>query len=148
EVGNVVRHDGTGADQRTLAYRDSGHDRRIAADRRTSPDARRDHLPIGLALQASVGIRGTRVAVVREYHAVPDEYFVFNGHAFAEERVRGDLAACADRRVLLDLDECADPRVVPDGATVEVDERRLEDSHAGSESYVVRDWHRARSPAG
>jgi hypothetical protein len=58
---------------------------------------------------------------------VADEHLVFDGHALADEAVRGDLAALADDGVLLDFDERADLRVGPDRASVEIHERGLED---------------------
>ena len=51
-----------------------------------------------------------------------DEDVVFDRHAFADERVAGDLAVLSDLGVLLNLDKGADLGVVADLAAVEVDE--------------------------
>ena len=53
------------------------------------------HLPIFLGLQFAVGGRGPRITVVDKRHSVPDEDIVFDGHAFADKGVAGNLAALA-----------------------------------------------------
>ena len=91
--------------------------------------------PVALGLQPSIR-GGARPAVVDEHHAVTDEHVVLDRHAFADEGVRRNLAAATDDRVLLNLDEGADLRVVADPAAVEIDERRVEDRHAGSKDDI------------
>jgi len=53
---------------------------------------------------------------------VSDKNVIFNGNAFADERVTGDLYVPADLGVLLNLHECSDPAVVSDEAPVQVHE--------------------------
>jgi hypothetical protein len=53
---------------------------------------------------------------------VTDEGVILDGHALADERVTGDLAAPPDGRVLLNLDEGADLGFVADRAPVQIDE--------------------------
>jgi hypothetical protein len=66
---------------------------------------------------------GARVRIVDEYHPMPDEHFILDGDAFAEERMAGNPAASTDHRILFDLDKRINARVVADSATAEMDER-------------------------
>ena len=60
--------------------------------------------------------------IVDERHAVTDEDVVFDGDAFANKGMAGNLAIAADGGILLDLDECANLGVIADLAAVQVDE--------------------------
>ncbi len=88
-------------------------------------------------LKRAVRGRRSRVLVVDEHHAVPDEHLVLDRHTVADERMALDLAVRADHRTALNLDERADPRVVADPAPVEVRERLDDDLVA--ELDVVQD---------
>ena len=50
--------------------------------------------------------------------SVPYVHRVFDGHAFADEGVAGNLAAPANLGVFLDFDESANLGVIANGATV------------------------------
>ena len=52
--GHVVRHHGSGADQRPLADGHAAQDDRSAADRRASAHARGNDFPVRLGLQRAV----------------------------------------------------------------------------------------------
>src|SRR3974390_1558973 len=69
---------------------------------------------------------------------MPDKDVVLDRHAFAYERMTGDLAPLADRGILLYFNERADLCAVPNRAAVQVDERRqfhvLAQLHVGSNS--------------
>jgi len=58
---------------------------------------------------------------------VTDENVIFDGHAFADERMAGYLAVPSYRCVFLDLHKSADFRVISDRAPVEIDELRQPD---------------------
>ena len=79
-------------------------------------------LPVGFGLQISIRGCGSRITVIDKHHTVPDKDIVFNGDAFADEGVTGDLAAPADAGILLDLNKCSNLRFIADLASVEVDE--------------------------
>jgi hypothetical protein len=49
-----------------------------------------------------------------------DKYLIVDNNSFANEAVRGDLAARSYDRVFLYFDKRADPRVIPDGAAIQV----------------------------
>ena len=66
-----------------------------------------------------------------------DERIIFNGHAFADEGVAGDLHAPPNFRALLNLDERADAALVADLASVEIDE--IVDPDVSTQLHVVRD---------
>ena len=87
--------------------------------------------------------RGAWIVVVDEIDAVTDEDLVFNGHAFADEGVAGNLAVASDRDAFLNLDERADPGAVPDLTTVEIDE--VVNVYVATELDVRRDL--ANSPS-
>ena len=55
---------------------------------------------------------------------MPDEDFVLDRHAFADEGMTRYLAPLADLGILLNLDEGPDFCVITDLATIEVDEFR------------------------
>jgi len=85
---------------------------------------------------------GSRAPVVDERHVVPDEHFVLDGDAFANEAVAGDLAAPADAGSFLYFDEGADLGLVADRAAVKVSEGV--DGYAVSELDVVGDEREGR----
>jgi hypothetical protein len=60
------------------------------------------------------------IHIVDERYAVPDEYVVFDVHAFTDEGVARDFAATANARIFLNLDERANFRFVSDFAAVQV----------------------------
>jgi hypothetical protein len=66
---------------------------------------------------------------------VPDENIVLDYHAFADERMTGDLAAFADSCILLNFHKCANPCLVPDLAPIEI--RKLLQPHVHAKFYVV-----------
>ena len=65
------------------------------------------------------------------------EYVVFDGDAFADERMTRDFAALADRRVFLDLDKGADLGFIADFAAVKIDE--LGELHIFPKLHIRRD---------
>jgi hypothetical protein len=73
-------------------------------------------------LQSAVAVRGSRIAVIDECHAVSDENAVLDRYPFADEGVTRYLAALPDFCALLDLDERPDLCFIADLATVEIDE--------------------------
>src|SRR2546425_115983 len=97
---------------------------------RIQPCPGRLDFPVLLGLQRTVRSCGARVGVVDECDAVADEDVVLDGHAFANERVAGDLAVLADVRVLLNFDKGTDLGVVAYFAAIEVDEPRQLDAFA------------------
>jgi hypothetical protein len=127
---HVARHDRTCSDDRTLAEGDTAEDGRAGADRRSLPDHSALQRPVSLGLEAPVGRRRARAAVVDEHHPVSDEGLVVDLDTLADERVALDLAARADHRSSLDLDEGADPGAVADPAAVEVREGMDDDAFA------------------
>src|SRR5438876_9104588 len=127
---HVASHDAAGSDQSILADRDVRKDGGAGADRSARPHQRRLDFPVLLGLQRTVRSCGARVGVVDEGDAVADEDVVLDGHAFANERVAGDLAVLADVRVLLNFDKGTDLGVVAYFAAIEVDEPRQLDAFA------------------
>src|SRR5262249_21750339 len=97
-------------------------------------------LPVSLGLQLSAG-RGARINIIDKHHAVADKDIVFNGDAFADKRMRRNLAARADRGVLLHLDEGADFTFVAYLAPVKIDEIWLEDLDSVAQHNVGGNWH-------
>src|ERR1700730_4743825 len=79
-------------------------------------------IPIRPALESSGGGRRARISVINKINAVADEYFGFDGYAFADERVTGNLAARSNRCPFLHLYERSDPGLVSDLAPVKVNE--------------------------
>jgi hypothetical protein len=59
-----------------------------------------------------------------------DKNIVFYMNAFADERVRRDLAVSAYDRVLLDFNKRADSRIVADFTSVKIHEREYLDVFA------------------
>ena len=55
----------------------------------------RMHLPVRFSLQRAVRGGGPRKSIVDERHAMADEDFVFDRHAFADKRVTGNFAAAS-----------------------------------------------------
>ena len=91
-VGDVARHDRAGPDRALLAERTPATSvafEPIEAPRSTSVGTNSQS---PLALQAAIGVGRPRKEVVGEHHAVADEDFVLERHAFADEGVRRDLA--------------------------------------------------------
>src|SRR6185437_2595665 len=83
--------------------------------------------------------------IVGEHDAGADKRLILDRHAFADEAVRGDLAARADRDAGLHLDERPDPRLVSYRTTIEIDEVRLKNLHVASERDIVGNWHKRLS---
>src|SRR3954447_4016341 len=120
---DVPGHHRTCSDDRALPDSDAAHDHCPRSERRATLDHRALERPVVLGLEAAVGVRRARTAVVDEHHAVPDEDLVLDVDAAADERMTLDLATCPDRCVALDLDERPDAGAVADPAAVEVCER-------------------------
>jgi len=132
-----VRHYGTGANQCTLADRDTTEYGGVRADRRTSANSGGKALPIVSSLDLAVGSCRIRVQVVDEHGAMRDHYFVLNRHAFADEGMTLDLAALADLAAGLYLHESSDPGLVSYFAAVKV--YKTVDSNVSAEDNVVGD---------
>src|ERR1043166_9179872 len=73
-----------------------------------------------MASPSSTTVCRARHTVVDEGDAITDKDFVFDRHRFADEGMRGNLAAPADARIFLNLDESANPGAVADFAAVEI----------------------------
>jgi hypothetical protein len=82
-------------------------------------------------------IGSARDQIVDKGYSVTDEDFVFDRYAFADKRVRRDLAAPAYPRVFLNFDERANLRAVADLAAVEIDE--VMNDHVAPKLDVGRD---------
>jgi len=140
-----VRDDAARADDGTLADGHAAQDGGIAADGRAALDQGGDALPIGFGLQAAAVCRGTRVSVVDEHDAMPDEDLVFDGHPFADEGVARDLHPAADADTFLDLHEGADLALVADLTAIQVDEsidpHILAQFHVGCDAHKIPCFH-------
>ena len=68
-----------------------------------------------------------------------DKDVVFNGDAFTDKGVTGNLAAPADAGILLNLNERSNLRFIADLASVEVDE--LGQFHIAAQLYVWSNTH-------
>jgi hypothetical protein len=71
-----------------------------------------------------------------------DEALVLDAYAFANERMRADLAACADHGVFLDFDECADFRVFAHAAAIQIHKIGVQDLYPLPQAYVTGNRHR------
>ncbi|MDX6288791.1 MAG: hypothetical protein QOH42_590, partial [Blastocatellia bacterium] len=58
------------------------------------------------------------ILVVDKDNAVADEYFVFDSHAFADERVARDFAVASYVRAFLYFDERANPGPIANLTTI------------------------------
>src|ERR1035438_7625125 len=134
DPGRVSSHDRVGWD--IFGDNASGSNDRILTDTDIGEygDARSDrcapvndgalYLPVSFRLQAAIGRRRSRIAVVDESHSMTDEDVILDHDPFTDEGVTGNLAALANRSVLLNLDKGADLGIVAYLTTVEVDELR------------------------
>ena len=130
--------DGTSTctDECALAYRDTGENRRVAADRCASLHQRGNHGPISVGLQASVRVHGPGMQIVGEHHAVADEYALLERDPFANEGMARDLAVLTNGGVALNLDERPDSCARADAAPVHVDQIRMMDDNAFFENHT------------
>ena len=117
-IGNVAGNDRTGADHSALTYCDTGENSGIASDRGATANAGGKDFPVRIALQLSLGVRGAGVPVIGEHHHMPNENFVGDLDAFADEAVRRDFAAVADHGSFLDFDKCPNRRFIADPASI------------------------------
>ena len=76
------------------------------------------YFPVRLGLQTAVGIGGAGINVIGKHDPVAYEYFILNIHAFANESVRGNLAARAYADVFLDFHKGAYFALVANAAAV------------------------------
>ena len=93
---HVFRHHAAGTYERVLTDGYAAQECGTRADGRAALDQRRNTFPIGFRLQTAIRSRGTGKAVVGERDIVADENLIFQGHAFADERVAGNLATVAN----------------------------------------------------
>src|ERR1700733_13709866 len=115
--GNIPGNHAPGAHDSLLTnchFRQNGGTR---PDRRPLLDESAFHAPVGLSLQLSVS-SSSRIAVIDESHAMPDENLVLDGDPFTDKRVAGDLASLTDLGVLLNLYERPDLGLVTNLAAV------------------------------
>src|ERR1035441_5595228 len=77
-----------------------------------------------------------RISVVGENDIVPDENFLLQRHAFADESVAGNFAAAPDFRALLDFNERADLHIIADFTPVKIGE--TEDANVSSQLDIRR----------
>ena len=137
-AGGIAGHDGiggdvfgdhaAGADNGVLADGDLRQNRRAGADGGALFHQRALDRPVLFGLQLTATGGCARIAVVDEYHPVPDEHVVFNGDAFADKGMARNLAAAAHFGILLNLDKGADLSLVAHFAAVQVDELRQADA--------------------
>lgn len=69
-----------------------------------------------------------------------NEDLVFDGYAFADERMGRNLAPGANLRPFLDFDESANASIVANPAAINVYEFRLKDLDIPTE-FNIDDWH-------
>src|SRR5262249_35574013 len=83
----------------------------------------------------------SRVSIVDEHHAVSDEHLVLDRYPLADERMRGDLAACADDRSLLNLDERPNLGGGSHTTSIQVHEVRVKDEDIIADEDVGSNRH-------
>jgi len=115
----------------------SAHDDRTATERGAAANDSFLDPPIAFGLRLPVGIGRPWSAVVNKDNAMPNEDFIFNRDAIADEAVAGDLAASADARAALNLDKRSDTAVIANFASVHIHERTH--PHACAQAHIVGD---------
>jgi len=139
-VGHIAGDDGTRADQGSLSDRDAAENDGSTADGCTALYARGNDLPVIISLQSPVGC-GAWIQIVDEHHTVSDKNVVFDGYAFANEGVGGNLAATSNEGIFLHFDEGADLGFIADSAAIKVDQIGLEDFYIVPKDHVGGNWH-------
>src|SRR5262245_50879916 len=76
-----------------------------------------------------------------------DKHFVLDFDAFADERMRRDLAERTDRRVLLKRDKGPDLRIVANLASIQVHQIRVVNDDVAAEPDRWRDRHQSPVPS-
>jgi hypothetical protein len=79
--------------------------------------------------------------IVDEDDAMAEEYVVFDCDPFAQEAVRGNLAACTDVDAALDFHERPNRSVAADPTAVKVDQIPMVQDHARFQYDVRCHWH-------
>ena len=77
-------------------------------------------MPIGVGLQLSIRVGCSRIAVIDEGDAVPNENAFLQRDAFADESVAGNLATGPNFSSLLNLYERTNLGLIPDLAAVKI----------------------------
>jgi hypothetical protein len=117
-IGDVAGNDRAGANHGAFAYRNTGENSGIAADRGTAANAGGKDFPVRIRLQLTLRVRGARTAVIGEYHSMPDENLIGDLDAFADEAVRRDFAAVADDGIFLYFDKRPNLRFITDATSI------------------------------
>jgi hypothetical protein len=127
---NILGHYAASAHRGTLADRDTTKQGGAGTDRCTSFDQSGQTFPVGVSLQASIGIGRTGMQVIREHYTMTHKNLIFQRDALANESMARDLTPAANFRAFLNFDEGADLGFIPDFAAVEVDEAEDLDAFA------------------
>jgi hypothetical protein len=131
---NVLSYYSTSSYQRALTDCHTAKNNCSRTDGSPPADTRRHYLPIFFCLHFA--IRGGRswIWIIDEANVVPYKAVVLYRHAFANKRMRADLASRANRRILLDLNEWADLGPLTDRATIQIDE--VADPNIATDLYI------------
>ena len=95
--------------------------------------------PVIAVFQRAFGVRACRIDVIGEHHAMPDENFVLQRDTFANETMRGNLAARTDLATRLNFYKGADPAILTDPASINVYEVGMGNRNVAPDS-AVQDW--------
>jgi hypothetical protein len=139
-IGDIASDHCARANHRLFAYGHPGKNYGSASNGSSPFDARSHNQPIIFSLQSPFHGRA-RIQIIGEHNAVPDENVVFDGHAFANKRVRRNLATLPDNRILLDLNKRSNFGVIADCTAVEIYQIRLEYLHTVAQDYIGGNWH-------
>src|SRR5215469_5284197 len=120
--GNIFCHYAPRADNSVLSDGHIRKNRGAGTDRSALLDDGSLYFPIAFRLELAFPGRCARIGIVDESDSVADEDVVFDGHAFADEGMAGNLAIPPNGCVLLNFDERANLGVFPDFTAVKVDE--------------------------
>jgi len=126
---HVASDDGSCSDERIGANRHATKYDGAGTNAGTAPDSRGNDHPIGLRGQPASD-SGPGVPIVDENNTMTEEYIVFDCNPFAQEAVRGNLAACADVDAALNFHERPNRGVAADPTAVKVDQVPVVQNHA------------------
>jgi hypothetical protein len=125
--GNILGHYAARADHGAFTDGDTAKEGRTGADGCPVPNQSFDTLPVGIHLQATVGVRSPGKKIIRKGYAMADEDFILDRHSLANEGVAGNFAAPADLGPFLNFDKSPDLCLVTDFAAIEIDETEYSD---------------------
>lgn len=110
------------SDNGILPDRDTAKNRHACSYRGTPLHEGRNDVPVGFRLKLTFPICGSRVLIVDKGDIVANKYIIFDGNAFADKGMTGDLDISSDPGIFLNLDECPNLGIVPNFTSIEVDE--------------------------